>query len=74
MSPERRKMDRVVRSVSEVGYVAAVKRRLGWKLGDDETWKKEDAIGPEGEKLEEEVKQELQRRARRRDSESIDEG
>ena len=32
MTPERRQMDRIVRSVSEVGYVGLIKRRLGFKL------------------------------------------
>ncbi|KAF8885246.1 hypothetical protein CPB84DRAFT_1788517 [Gymnopilus junonius] len=32
MSPERREMDKVSRSLSEVGYVALVKRKLGFKL------------------------------------------
>jgi hypothetical protein len=41
MTREERRMDRVVRSVSEVGYVAQVKRRLGFKLRDSEAWKKE---------------------------------
>ena len=36
MSPERREMDKVSRSLSEVGYVALVKRRLGFKLNDPE--------------------------------------
>ncbi len=36
MSPERRQMDRVARSASEVGYVALVKGRLGRKLRDPE--------------------------------------
>ena len=36
MSPERRKMDKVARSLSEVGYVALVKRRLGRKLKEPE--------------------------------------
>jgi hypothetical protein len=34
MSPKRRRMDRVARSLSEVGYVALVKRRLGMRLKD----------------------------------------
>jgi hypothetical protein len=34
MSPERRRMDKVARSLSEVGYVALVKRRLGMRLKD----------------------------------------
>lgn len=36
MSPERRRMDKVARSLSEVGYVALVKRRLGMRLKDPE--------------------------------------
>lgn len=36
MSPECREMDKVSRSLSEVGYVALVKRRLGFKLKDPE--------------------------------------
>ncbi|KAH9487196.1 hypothetical protein JR316_0001265 [Psilocybe cubensis] len=32
MTPKRRHMDQVSRSLSEVGYVALVKRRLGFKL------------------------------------------
>ena len=34
MSPERRRMDKIARSLSEVGYVALVKRRLGMRLKD----------------------------------------
>lgn len=41
MSLEERKMDKVARSVSEVGYVGMVKRRLGHKLRDRDGWKKE---------------------------------
>lgn len=41
MTPEQRKMDKVARSVSEVGYVAQVKRKLGFKLRDPEAWKME---------------------------------
>ncbi|CAA7271287.1 unnamed protein product [Cyclocybe aegerita] len=36
MTPEQREMDKVARSLSEVGYVALVKRRLGRKLKDPE--------------------------------------
>jgi hypothetical protein len=36
MTPARRKMDKVARSLSEVGYVGLVKRRLGRKLKDPE--------------------------------------
>ena len=36
MSPERREMDKFSRNLSEVGYVALVKRRLCFKLKDSE--------------------------------------
>lgn len=39
MSPELRIMDKVVRNVSEVGYVAQVKTQLGFKLKNPELWK-----------------------------------
>ncbi|PIL22775.1 hypothetical protein GSI_15469 [Ganoderma sinense ZZ0214-1] len=41
MTAEQRRMDRIARSPSEVGYVAKVKRQLGHKLRDDETWRVE---------------------------------
>lgn len=41
MTPAQRKMDKIVRNVSEVGYVAQVKRKLGFKLRDPDAWKKE---------------------------------
>lgn len=44
MTEEQKKLDKVVRSVSEVGYVAMVKKRLGLKMRDPDAWKKE--IGP----------------------------
>ena len=34
MTPGQKEMDKVARSLSEVGYVALVKRRLGYKLKD----------------------------------------
>jgi len=36
MSPKHKEMDKVSRSLSEVGYVALVKRKLGFKLKDPE--------------------------------------
>ncbi|KZP21455.1 hypothetical protein FIBSPDRAFT_860637 [Athelia psychrophila] len=42
MSGEERRMDKVARSVSEVGYVAQVKRRLGHKIRDEGASKRED--------------------------------
>ncbi|GLB40306.1 putative complex I LYR family protein [Lyophyllum shimeji] len=41
MTPEQRKMDKIARSVSEVGYVARVKRKLGFKLRKPDAWKAE---------------------------------
>ncbi|KAF8886728.1 hypothetical protein BD779DRAFT_1441452 [Infundibulicybe gibba] len=69
MSEAQRKMDKVVRSVSEVGYVAQVKRKLGFRLRDKEAWKKE--IGPveDLEKMEEALESIRMENARRRDDE-----
>ncbi|KAG6862483.1 hypothetical protein C0995_000029 [Termitomyces sp. Mi166 len=41
LTPEQRKMDKVVRNVSEVGYVAQIKRKLGFKLRRPNAWKAE---------------------------------
>jgi hypothetical protein len=41
MTPEEKHMDKVVRNVSEVGYVGQVKRRLGFRLKDPDGWKLE---------------------------------
>lgn len=65
MSPRRRRMDSIARGVSEVGYVAKVKRALGYKLRDPRAWEAE--LGPK-EKMEmmnrmaEEIEQENIRR------------
>jgi hypothetical protein len=45
MSKEQKRMDKLSRSVSEVGYVAKIKRQLGFKLKDPQAWIKE--IGSE---------------------------
>lgn len=36
MTPKEREMDKISRSLSEVGYVAVVKKRLGFKLKNPE--------------------------------------
>ncbi|TCD70884.1 hypothetical protein EIP91_001192 [Steccherinum ochraceum] len=42
MTPLQKRMDKVSRSsVSEVGYVGMVKRKLGWKLKNPNAWKVE---------------------------------
>lgn len=67
MSPERRRWDKIARNPSEVGYVGAVKRVMGWKLRDDETWRLEDGKPEDQERLngmEEEVRKENERRSR----------
>ncbi|KAL0948238.1 hypothetical protein HGRIS_010838 [Hohenbuehelia grisea] len=45
MSPAQRRMDKVVRSISEVGYIGEMKRRLGFKLREPDKWRVE--IGKE---------------------------
>jgi len=37
MSPECREMDKIFRSLGEMGYMALVKRRVGFKLKDPES-------------------------------------
>ena len=66
MSDAQRRMDRAARSVSEVGYVAMVKRRLGWRLRDPEAWKVE--LGPpeDWERLEREARALVAENERRR--------
>jgi len=44
MTEKQKVWDKVARSVSEVGYVAAVKRKLGFKLREPSLWKRE--LGP----------------------------
>lgn len=68
MSPLRRHYDWVSRrSVSEVGYVGWVKRKLGWKLRDPNAWKVEigkDEDQPRLNALENEIRKENERRRR----------
>lgn len=65
MTKEERRMDKAARSVSEVGYVGMVKRKLGWKLRDPEAWKKEDGSPQDKPRLDrmlEELRAENERR------------
>lgn len=41
MTPERRRLDKIARHVSEVGYVAMAKMRLGHKLKNPYAWRRE---------------------------------
>ena len=41
LSPERRRLVRVSREEGEVGYVRKVKAKLGMRIEDDVTWRKE---------------------------------
>ncbi|KAG6891381.1 hypothetical protein C0992_008092 [Termitomyces sp. T32_za158] len=51
LTPEQRKMDKVVRNVSEVGYVAQIKRKLGFKLRRPNAWKAEIGSPKDEERL-----------------------
>ncbi|KAG6910867.1 hypothetical protein DXG01_007184 [Tephrocybe rancida] len=51
LTPEQRRMDRVVRNVSEVGYVAKIKTKLGFKLRDPTAWKAEIGAPEDKERL-----------------------
>ncbi|KAI0822051.1 hypothetical protein BC628DRAFT_1328315 [Trametes gibbosa] len=60
MSPRRRRMDSIARGVSEVGYVAKVKRALGYKLRDPHAWEVE--IGsPERRRMLDRMAEEIER-------------
>lgn len=39
MSEKQRRLDHIARGVSEVGYVALVKKKVGRRLRDESTWK-----------------------------------
>jgi hypothetical protein len=41
MTPEQRKLDKIARHVSEVGYVAMAKMKLGHKLKTPDAWRRE---------------------------------
>ena len=68
MSPQRRHWDQVSRSsVSEVGYVGWVKRKLGFRLRDPDAWKVEigkDEDQPRLDAAELEIRKENIRRRR----------
>ncbi|KAG5636405.1 hypothetical protein H0H81_008179 [Sphagnurus paluster] len=68
MSPEQRQMDRTSRSVSEVGYVAQVKMKLGFKLRNPDAWKMEGGA-PENkatlDQISKEIWEECQKREKR---------
>ncbi|KAF7977210.1 hypothetical protein HWV62_4473 [Athelia sp. TMB] len=68
MSEEERKMDKVARSVSEVGYVAQVKRRLGHKLRNPEAWKRENGAPEARTDLHESLERIRDENERRRNS------
>lgn len=66
MTEAQKHLDRVSRSVSEVGYVAMAKRKLGWKLRDPEAWKVEMGKSENMAKLEREEMALLAENERRR--------
>ena len=67
MTDEQRRMDKIARNPSEVGYVAEVKRRLGHKLRDDETWRVE--LGkPENQETLDRIAEEIEAESARRRS------
>ncbi|TBU40265.1 hypothetical protein BD309DRAFT_927418 [Dichomitus squalens] len=65
MTDEQRRMDRLARCPSEVGYVAEVKRKLGHRLRDDETWRVE--LGkPENQETLDRMAEEIEAESARR--------
>ena len=74
MSPEEKKMDRIVRSVSEVGYVAMMKRKMGMKMRNPDAWRAEvgSTSGEEGRRLRKLVEDVRKENERRRLSSKVD--
>lgn len=72
MTAEEKEMDRVVRNVSEVGYVAMMKRKMGMKMRDPDAWRVEVGCtgGEEGRRLKKLVKDVRTENERRRISTS----
>ncbi|CDO76164.1 hypothetical protein BN946_scf184740.g7 [Trametes cinnabarina] len=71
MSDRRRRMDAISRGVSEVGYVAKVKRALGFKLRDPDAWKAE--MGrPEHKEMLDRMAEEIEKENVRRRSSPFD--
>jgi hypothetical protein len=63
MTPEQRRMDAIARSsLSEVGYVGLVKRRLGWKVKEREGWRAEWEKNEALDKASAEIREENERR------------
>ncbi|KZT26048.1 hypothetical protein NEOLEDRAFT_1162439 [Neolentinus lepideus HHB14362 ss-1] len=67
MTDEEKRMDRISRSPSEVGYVAVVKKKLGFKLRKPDAWKVEIGKDEDQEKLHK-VALEIEEENRRRRS------
>ncbi|KAG6813935.1 hypothetical protein H0H92_005189 [Tricholoma furcatifolium] len=65
LTPEQRKLDKIVRNVSEVGYVATIKRKLGFKLRNPEAWKAEIGAPKDKDRLDRLVKEVLDESERR---------
>lgn len=65
LTPEQRKMDRIVRNVSEVGYVAKIKMKLGFKLRRPNAWKAEIGTPKNKERLDRKVKEFLDKSEKR---------
>ncbi len=70
MTPQERHLDRVSRSsVSEVGYVGMVKRKLGWKLRNPEAWKAEHGQEEDWPTLDA-IEEEIRRKNRKRQADA----
>lgn len=76
MTEEQKRFDVISRSsVSEVGYIGYVKKKLGFKLRDPDSWKVEDGDPKNREaldKLEAEIRAENERRRKAAEAEETD--
>ncbi|GBE83106.1 hypothetical protein SCP_0501530 [Sparassis crispa] len=57
MTPEQRRKDAIARSLSQVGYIAQVKRELGMKFKNPDAWKVEVGSSNDQERLDEAERQ-----------------
>ncbi|KAI0753884.1 hypothetical protein BC629DRAFT_1716989 [Irpex lacteus] len=66
MTEEEKRLDEIARSnVSEVGYVGYAKMKRGWKLKEEDPWKREDGPKEKQEELKA-VEREIEKENRRR--------
>lgn len=75
MTDEQKRLDVISRSsVSEVGYVGYVKKKLGWKLRNPDAWKVENGLRENAEALDKMDASIREENERRRQASETEEG